>query len=101
LNQDAGFAAEVGFSLQDEAGNYTSQHFKAAIDRIHRIGQRALQQGDQYQTSPFSLRFVKESSAHLSMMNGRNTAMIEMDMVTGTYAGPEVMYRYETSMYAL
>jgi hypothetical protein len=65
------------------------------------IGQRARQQGEQYQTSPFALRFVKASGANLSMMNGRNTAMIEMDMLTGTYAGPEVMYRYETRMYSL
>ncbi len=101
LNQDAGFAAEVGFSLQDDAGNYTPQYFKAAIDRIHQIGQQALQQGEQYQTSPFSLRFVKASNALLSMMSGRNTAMIEMDMLTGTYAGPEIMYRYETRMYSL
>lgn len=35
------------------------------------------------------------------MMQGRNTAMIEMDMLTGTYAGEEIMYRYETSMYPL
>jgi len=101
LNQDAGFAAEVGFSLQDDAGNYTTQYFTAAIDRIHQIGRRARQQGEQYQTSPFSLRFVKASAANLSMMNGRNTAMIEMDMLTGTYAGREVMYRYETCMYSL
>lgn len=101
LNQDSGFAAEVGFSLQDADGNYTPRGFTAAIDRIHQIAQRARQQGEQYQTSPFSLRFVKESNALLSMMNGRNTAMIEMDMVTGTYAGPEIMYRYETNMYAL
>lgn len=101
LNQDSGFAAEVAFPLQDADGNYTADGFKAAIDRIHQIAQRARQQGEQYQTSPFSLRFVKESNALLSMMNGRNTAMIEMDMVTGTYAGTEIMYRYETSMYSL
>ncbi len=101
LNQDSGFAAEVGFPLQDSDGFYTAQGFKAAIDRIHQLAQRARQQGEQYQTSAFSLRFVKESNALLSMMNGRNTAMIEMDMVTGTYAGTEIMYRYETSMYSL
>src|SRR5262249_14175148 len=101
LNQDAGFAAEVGFSLQDDAGNYTTQYFTAAIHRIHQIGQRARQQGEQYQTSPFSLRFVRASGANLSMINGRNTAMIEMDMLTGTYAGPEGMYRSETCMYSL
>ncbi|MEM8908601.1 MAG: D-arabinono-1,4-lactone oxidase [Bacteroidota bacterium] len=99
LNQDAGFATEIGFSLQDDNGNYTLEHFKAAIDRIHAIAQDARMHGEQYQTSPFSLRFVKSSNAQLSMMQGINTAMIEMDMVTGTYGGPEIMFRYQQNMY--
>jgi hypothetical protein len=101
LGGGVGFAAEVGFSIDDGHGSYTEANFQAAIDRIHAIAQRALQQGKQYQTSAFSLRFVKDSMAHLSMMQGRNTAMIEMDMLTGTLGGPEIMYRYETSMYSL
>jgi D-arabinono-1,4-lactone oxidase len=101
LNQNAGFATEIGFALQDSAGNYTETHFQQAVDRIHRIAQRARVQGEQYQTSPFALRFVKASQAQLSMMQGINTCMIEMDMVTGTYGGPEVMQRYQESMYEL
>jgi D-arabinono-1,4-lactone oxidase/FAD binding domain len=101
LGGDVGFAAEIGFSLEDSAGNYTPAHFRAAIDTIHRIAQQARVQGTQYQTSPFSLRFVNSSRAQLSMMQGRRTAMIEMDMLTGTYAGNEIMYRYETASYAL
>lgn len=101
LGGGVGFAAEIGFSLDDGRGAYTSANFQAAIDRIHAIARSSLEHGQQYQTSPFSLRFVKASDAHLSMMEGRNTAMIEMDMVTGTYAGREIMYRYETSMYSL
>ncbi|EYF07170.1 D-arabinono-1,4-lactone oxidase [Chondromyces apiculatus] len=101
LNQDSGFAAEIGFSLEDDDGNYTPDHLIAAVNRIHRIAQVARVQGEQYQTSAFSLRFVKASGALLSMMHGRNTGMIEMDMVTGTYAGTEIMYRYETNMYSL
>lgn len=101
LGGGIGFAAEVGFPLEDSYGNYTDANFKAAIDKIHMIAQVSRVQGVQYQTSPFSLRFVKQSRAHLSMMQGRNTAMIEMDMLTGTYAGEEIMYRYETAMYPL
>jgi len=101
LNQNAGFATEIAFALQDSAGNYTETHFQQAVDRIHRIAQRARVQGEQYQTSPFALRFVKSSQAQLSMMQGMNTCMIEMDMVTGTYGGPEVMQRYQESMYEL
>jgi hypothetical protein len=101
LNQNAGFATEIGFALQDSAGNYTETHFQQAVDRIHRIAQRARVQGKQYQTAPFALRFVKASQAQLSMMQGVNTCMIEMDMVTGTYGGQEVMQRYQESMYEL
>jgi hypothetical protein len=101
LGGGVGFAAEVGFALDDGHGAYVEDNFQAAINRIHMIAQRALDQGKQYQTSAFSLRFVKDSIAHLSMMQGRNTAMIEMDMLTGTYGGAEIMYRYETNMYSL
>ena len=99
LNQNAGFATEIGFSLQDESGNYTNENFKKAVDKIHCIAQNARINGEQYQTSPFSLRFVKSSNAHLSMMQGVNTCMIEMDMITGTYGGPEIMMRYQNNMY--
>lgn len=99
LNKDAGFAAEIGFSLRNASGGYTHEHFKAAVDKIHRIAQNARINGEQYQTSPFSLRFVKSSDAHLSMMQGVDTCMIEMDMITGTYGGPEIMMRYQNNMY--
>ena len=101
LGGGVGFAAEIGFALEDSHGAYTHESFKAAIDKIHEIAQVSRVRGCQYQTSPFSLRFVKQSRAHLSMMQGRNTAMIEMDMLAGSYAGEEIMYRYETSMYPL
>lgn len=100
LNQDAGFATEIGFSLQD-GDNYTPRHFQAAVDKIHAIAQDARVNGLQYQSSPFSLRFVKSSNAHLSMMQGTNTCMIEMDMVVGTYGGKEIMKRYQDNMYSV
>jgi hypothetical protein len=101
LNGNAGFATEIGFALEDGKGGYTNKNFKAAVDKIHRIAQNARVNGEQYQTSPFSLRFVKSSNAHLSMMQGINTCMIEMDMITGTYGGPEIMMRYQNNMYDL
>jgi len=101
LNANAGFATEIGFALQNSSGSYVRDHFQAAVDRIHNVAQRARVLGQQYQTSPFSLRFVKSSRASLAMMQGINTCMIEMDMVTGTYGGPEVMMRYQDSMYEL
>jgi D-arabinono-1,4-lactone oxidase len=101
LSADAGFAAEIGFALEDANGKYTNENFKAAVDKIHMVAQNSRVNGLQYQTSPFSLRFVKSSNAHLSMMQGMNTCMIEMDMITGTYGGPEIMMRYQNNMYAI
>jgi hypothetical protein len=101
LGGGVGFAAEMAFSLAGEGGAYDASGFQSAIDKIHSIAQMARLQGNQYQSSAFSLRFVKASPASLSMMEGRDTAMIEMDMLTGTYGGAEIMERYETSMYEL
>lgn len=96
-----GVATEIGFSLEGDAGAYTDANFRAAIDTIHRNAQRARVAGEQYQTSPFSLRFVAASDAHLSMMQGQRTAMIEMDLLTGTLGTEEILYRYQTSVRAL
>ena len=101
IDGDAGFANEIGFSLQDQDQKYTMDHFKAAVDSIHKVAQLARIEGQQYQTSPFSLRFVKRSSAYLSMMNERNTCMIEIDMVTGSYAGEEILNRQQDALYQL
>lgn len=100
LGGNFGFAAEIGFPAES-GGAYTNTGFETAINKIHMIAQNSREVGSQYQTSPFSLRFVKASAALLSMMQGRDTAMIEMDMVTGSYGGPEIMFRYETNMYPL
>ncbi|MEM9022789.1 MAG: D-arabinono-1,4-lactone oxidase, partial [Bacteroidota bacterium] len=101
LNGDAGFANEIGFPLQSKAGKYSPVYVKAAIDRIHAMVQKARKEGRQYQTSPFSIRFVRKSPAFLSMMNGVNTCMIEIDMVTGTYAGEEILNRQQEGLYEI
>eukprot|EP00794_Sanderia_malayensis_P006884 gene6884-7659_t len=101
LNQDAGVATEIGFPIQTKEETYTKEYFVKAVDKIHRIGQNSRINGNQYQTSPFALRFVKSSNAKLSMMHGANTCMIEMDMITGTYGTQEIMKRYQNAMYKL
>jgi len=101
LPGDTGFATEIAFPIRTDAWDYTEAAFKAAVDRIHATAQTSRQVGDQYQTSPFALRFVAASRACLAMMEGMDTCMIELDMVTGTFAGPEVMHRYQQSMYDL
>lgn len=101
LAGDVGIATEIGFSVDTPSGAYTDANFLAAIDTIHLTAQRARLSGAQYQTSPFSLRFVAASNAHLSMMQGRRTAMIELDLLTGTLGTEEILYRYQESVRAL
>lgn len=97
--KDAGFAAEVGLSVQNAAtGAWDPSILIQAIDSILVNAQTVWQLGDQYQTSPFAVRFVKRSDALLSMMYDRDTAMIELDMIKPTYAGNEIMQRFERSM---
>jgi D-arabinono-1,4-lactone oxidase len=57
--------------------------------------------GSAYQTSPFSLRFVRASPAYLSMMEGRDTMMIELIQQTDTEGGFELLAAYEDALYEL
>jgi hypothetical protein len=45
--------------------------------------------------SPPSLRFVRKSSAHLAMMYGRDTMMLEMGMLTCANGGDGLLQTYE------
>lgn len=101
VDGEAGFANEIGFPVQTAEGSFTREHIEKAVDSIHRVARTARLQGDQYQTSPFAIRFVKRSAAYLSMMNGVDTAMIELPMITGTYGGKEVLNRQHRALYHL
>ncbi|MET0973283.1 MAG: FAD-binding protein [Thermoleophilaceae bacterium] len=72
-----------------------------AVERIMRIADRAARLGDVYQTSWASLRFVRESRACLSMMEGRPTMMIELIQATRTEGGFELLAAYEDALYDL
>lgn len=101
LNQYSGYATEIGFPTTASNQQFTPEPLRKAIDSISKTAQNARKNGAQYQTSPYAVRFVQKSRALLSMMEGVDTVMIEMDMVTGTYGGPETMLRYQNSMYPL
>jgi hypothetical protein len=57
--------------------------------------------GQVYSSSPVSLRFVKESPAYMSMMNGRDTVMLELIQLTRTEGGFELLAEYEEALYAV
>lgn len=89
------YSSEIGVPF-DDTGRWIE-----AVERIMRIAERAARLGDVYQTSPISLRFVKQSRALMSMMHGRDTVMIELIQATRTEGGFELLAAYEDALYDL
>ena len=89
-NDISAYSAEVGFPMTT---------FIDAVEDILAMAERMRESGKVYLTSPFSLRFVKKSDAFLAMQEGRDTCMIEMPTINGTFAGFNILRQYETLMY--
>jgi hypothetical protein len=89
------YSAEIGVPV-DERG----LHLKA-VERIFEIAARHRALGHAFQSSPISLRFVGASDALMSMMQGSDTMMIELIMLTHTEGGFEMLADYEDALYAL
>ena len=88
------YSAEIGVPLAQD------RHL-AAVDVITRIAEERRRLGGVVHTSPIALRFVRGSSAYLSMMHGRDTMMIELIQMTGTDGGYELLGAYEDALYEL
>jgi hypothetical protein len=89
------YSSEIGVPV-DERGFHLQ-----AIERIFEIADRHRELGSVYHTSPIALRFVKASRASLSMMEGRDTMMIELIQATRTEGGVELLHAYEDELYEL
>ncbi len=89
------YSAEIGVPVDDRGSHIE------AVERIRAIAGQRRELGSVYQTSPISLRFVKASTAHLSMMEGRDTMMIELIQMTRTEGGFELLGAYEEALYEL
>jgi hypothetical protein len=87
------YSAEIGVPV-DELG-------LQAVERIVQVAGRRRRQGDVYHSSPISLRFVKATDAYMSMMQGRDTMMIELIMATHTVGGMELLAAHEQALYEL
>jgi hypothetical protein len=87
------YSAEIGVPMD-------GRHI-AAVERIIEVADEHRRLGDVYHSSPISLRFVKASPAHMSMMNGRDTMMIELIQLTRTEGGYELLAAYEEALYEL
>jgi len=95
-----GYAIEFGFPITvNDDGSYNFSLLFAGIAEIIQLANAEISLSNQYFSSPFSLRFVKESEAHMSMMQGAPlTAMIEMDMASGSYGGISILHRIGDKM---
>ena len=88
------YSSEIGVPVEGDT------HLRA-IDAIIAIADRHRRLGAVYHTAPIALRFVQASTAHLSMMHGRDTMMIELIQMTATEGGYELLAEYEDALYAL
>jgi hypothetical protein len=94
-------AANVLPAYSCEIGVPTDGRHLDAVERIIEVAAEHRGLGDVYQTSPISFRFVRASSAYMSMMNRQDTMMIELIMLTRTEGGYELLAAYEEALYAL
>lgn len=84
-NEVRAFGIEMAFDLQQTV---------QATERLFSIAAE-LRKDDWMHNTPPSLRFVKRSPAHLAMMNGRDTMMLEMGMIVCANHAAELMKHYE------
>jgi L-gulono-1,4-lactone dehydrogenase len=94
-------SAEIGVPVDDDRTPVDERRHVKAVDRIIQIADEHRRIGDIFHTSPISLRFVASSDAHMSMMHGCDTMMIELIQLKGTRGGLEVLDAYEKALYAL
>lgn len=90
-NEVPAYGSEIGFTME---------RYLSAVERILQIAGQRQAVGQAYLNAPFSLRFVKESPAHLSMMQGADTCMIEFISLDRTIGGREILQEIESEMYA-
>ena len=83
-----GYAVEFGFPLEKVFD---------AVDLIIKVCEEA-QPYHHLLAAPFSLRFVKQCDAHLSMMNQHDTCMIELVSVKGVTGSLPLFKRLEREL---
>jgi len=84
------YSGEIGVPMD-------GRHIEAA-DAIIRVATEWEDLGEVYQSSPISFRFVKASPAYMSMMQGRDTMMIELIELSRCDGGYELIAAYEQEL---
>ncbi len=81
---------------------FTSDKYLEAVEALLHLFEKTKRDGQQYITSPFSLRFVKTSDHYLAMQYGDKpgfVCMMEFPVLNGTIGGEEMLTRVESEMY--
>ncbi|HXA53934.1 MAG TPA: FAD-binding protein [Solirubrobacteraceae bacterium] len=89
------YSCEIGVPIDER-----KLHLQA-VEKIVEVAARRKRLGGVYHSSPISLRFVKATDSHLSMMQGRDTVMIELIMSKHTVGGMELLAAHERALYGL
>nr|WP_294793637.1 FAD-binding protein [uncultured Mucilaginibacter sp.] len=92
-NNIAAYSLEIAFP---------SANYIQAVEALFVIFEQVAADGEQYITSPFSLRFVKTTKHYLAMQHGEPddfVCMIEFPVLKGTVGGEEILARIEHDMY--
>jgi hypothetical protein len=89
------YSCEIGVPV-DERGLHL-----AAVERIVKVAAERRRVGEVFHSSPISLRFVRASDAYASMMQGRDTMMIELIMAAHTVGGMELVAAHERELYQI
>jgi FAD/FMN-containing dehydrogenase len=87
------YSAEIGVPMD-------GRHIEA-VERIIEVAAERRRLGAIYQSAPIAFRFVKASPAWMSMMQGRDTMMIELIQLTRNQGGYELLAAYEQALYDL
>ncbi len=93
-NYIKGYSGEYAVSLENNL-------FIEAADKIIELAEKNKEIGEIYHTAPISLRFVKECSGYLSMMNGENKCLIEIPLLVKTQGRFQILDKIEHELFKL
>jgi hypothetical protein len=92
--KNAGYSVEPGFSVNE------NNDFIKGAEEIIRVAKLSAE-SYAYLTSPFCMRFVKESDDYMSPEYRSDTCMIDVPMVLGTIGGDQMYDRMQVDLLAL
>jgi hypothetical protein len=95
VNQLPAYSMEIAVPIDDD-----ERHLQA-VERIMAVAEEHGRVGEVYETAAVSMRFVKASSAYMSMMYGHDSATLELIMLSHTEGGYELLGAYEDALYDL